>query len=229
MGVEVRTSARVTDCDEAGVDLEGERIDATTIVWAAGVVASPAADWLGVERDRAGRVEVGADLSVPGRPEIFVIGDTAAVFDSAGKAVPGIAPAAKQMGRYVARVIAARVRERAAPKAFRYRHQGDLATIGRKAAVVNLRHVHLKGFVGWVFWSIAHVYFLIGLRNRAVVAFTWMWNYLTHQRGARLIIEGTDERRSPAAGSLHPNTSIELIRRTDQVLAQPGGLPRQVP
>jgi len=205
MGVEVLTSARVTNCDECGVDLEGTRIETGTIVWAAGVVASPAGEWLEVERDRAGRVKVGPDLTIPGHPEIFVIGDTAAAVDGEGKAVPGIAPAAKQMGRYVAEVIAARASNRPAPGPFRYRHQGDLATIGRKAAVVKLGKLHLTGFIGWMFWGIAHVYFLIGLRNRAVVAFSWLWNYLTYQRGARLIVdsaanaENMQRRDSPVA------------------------------
>lgn len=192
MGVEVRTSARVTNCNKSGVDLEGTRIDAGTIIWAAGVIASPAGQWLEAEQDRAGRIKVGADLTVPGRPEIFAIGDTAAVADETGGIVPGIAPAAKQMGRYVASVIASRVSKRDSPGPFRYRHQGDLATIGRKAAVVKLNHVHLKGFIGWLFWGVAHIYFLIGLRNRAVVAFSWFWNYLTYQRGARLIVDGPD-------------------------------------
>jgi NADH dehydrogenase len=135
-------------------------------------------------------VTVGPDLSVPGRPEIFAIGDTAAVADPAGRPVPGIAPAAKQMGRYVAQVISARTTGRPEPGPFRYRHYGDLATIGRKAAIVKLDRLHLKGFIGWLFWSVAHIYFLIGVRNRAIVAFTWLWNYLTYQRGARLIVEG---------------------------------------
>jgi NADH dehydrogenase len=206
MGVEVMTSARVTNCHEDGVDLEEGRIEAGTLIWAAGVVASPAADWLGAEQDRAGRVKVGPDLGVPGRPEVFVIGDTAVVVDADGKAVPGIAPAAKQMGRYVAEVIAARAGSRATPEPFRYRHQGDLATIGRRAAVVKIGRFHLKGFIGWLFWGVAHVYFLIGLRNRAVVAFNWLWNYLTYQRGARLIVDGPhaqetaqDEKAQPQA------------------------------
>ncbi|QRM29172.1 NAD(P)/FAD-dependent oxidoreductase [Microvirga sp. VF16] len=197
MGVEVRTQASVTNCNEGGVDLDGERIETGTIIWAAGVVASPAAEWLGVEADRAGRVKVAPDLTVPGRPEIFVIGDTAAVVDgTAGKPVPGIAPAAKQMGRYVADVIAAKVANRPVPGPFHYRHQGDLATIGRKAAVVKLDRFHLKGLVGWWFWGIAHVYFLIGLRNRAAVALNWFWNYLTYQRGARLIIDSAQARKT---------------------------------
>jgi NADH dehydrogenase len=188
MGVEVRTSTRVTNCDACGVDLDPGRIDAGTLIWAAGVVASPAARWLNAEHDRAGRVLVGPDLSVPGHPDVFVIGDAAAVFDEAGRAVPGVAPAAKQMGAYVGKLLAARFAGRPMPP-FDYRHAGDLATIGRRAAVVNLGRVHLKGFIGWLFWSVAHIYFLIGLRYRFVVAFTWLWDYLTFQRGARLITE----------------------------------------
>ena len=186
MGVEVMTATRVTQCDARGVDLEQGRIDADTIIWAAGVVASPAATWLGAAHDRAGRVTVGPDLSVPGQPEIFVIGDTAAVQDKSGRAIPGIAPAAKQMGRYVGKLVAARVAGKALPP-FRYRHMGDLATIGRRAAIVNLHGLRLKGFVGWLFWGVAHIYFLIGLKNRFIVAFTWLWDYVTFHRGARLI------------------------------------------
>jgi NADH dehydrogenase len=169
------------------VSLGDKRIDASTIVWAAGVVASPAAQWICAGHDRAGRILVAPDLSVPGRANIFIAGDLAAVRDEAGHAVPGIAPAAKQMGRYAGRVIAARVAGRAEPKPFRYRHYGDLATIGRKAAVVKLGRFELTGFLGWWFWGVAHIYFLIGLRNRFVVALTWLWSYLTFRRGARLI------------------------------------------
>ena len=188
-GVEVMTSTRVTQCDARGVALEQGRIDAGTIIWAAGVVASPAARWLGAEHDRAGRILVGPDLSVPGHPEIFAVGDTAAVADPAGKPVPGIAPAAKQMGRYVGRLLAARIAGTAAPKPFRYRHQGDLATIGRRAAVVKVGRLELKGFFGWVFWSVVHIFFLIEIRDRVIVAFTWLWDYVTFQRGARLITQ----------------------------------------
>jgi NADH dehydrogenase len=188
MGVDVRTSTRVTRVDPRGVDLDPGRIDASTVIWAAGVVASPAARWLGTDQDRAGRALVGPDLSVPGRPDVFVIGDAAAVKDDKGQPVPGMAPGAKQMGRYVGRLIAARIAGRSLPP-FRYRHLGDLATIGRRAAVVKFGNLRLKGFVGWVFWSVAHIYFLIGLKNRFIVAFTWLWDYITFHRGARLITE----------------------------------------
>jgi NADH dehydrogenase len=183
-GVEVMTSTRVVGCDAGGVDLANGRIDAATVIWAAGVVASPAALWLHAEHDRAGRVIVGPDLSVGGHPEIFAIGDTAA---PAGAAIPGIAPAAKQMGRYVGRLIAARIAGAPPPAPFRYRHQGDLATIGRRAAVVKLGALELRGFLGWLFWSVVHIFFLIEIRDRFVVAFTWLWDYVTFQRGARLI------------------------------------------
>jgi NADH dehydrogenase len=186
-GVDIMTKTAATKCDAAGVDTNTGRIDADTIIWAAGVVASPAGRWLGAETDRAGRVKVGGDLSLPGHPEIFIIGDTAAVSGAKGNPVPGVAPAAKQMGKYVAKLITARITGRREPKAFRYVHLGDLATIGRRAAAVDFGPLKLKGFPGWVFWCVIHIYFLIGLRNRFIVAFTWLWDYLTFQRGARLI------------------------------------------
>jgi NADH dehydrogenase len=189
VGVEVKTDTLVTKCDARGVDLKDGRIDAGTIIWAAGVTASPAARWLNAEVDRAGRVKVKPDLSVPQHPEIFVIGDAAAVLDAKGNPVPGIAPAAKQMGKYVGKLISARIAGHDAPEPFRYFHLGDLATIGRRAAVVKFGRLELRGFIGWVFWSVAHIYFLIGLRNRFVVAFNWFWDYITFQRGARLITE----------------------------------------
>ena len=189
VGVEVRTETLVTKCDADGVDLKDGRIDAGTVIWAAGVTASPAMRWLNAEGDRAGRVKVNSDLSLPGHPEIFVVGDTAAVTDKNGHPVPGIAPAAKQMGTYVGKLISARIAGREWNKPFKYMHLGDLATIGRRAAVVKFGPLELKGFIGWVFWSVAHIYFLIGLRNRFVVAFNWFWDYVTFQRGARLITD----------------------------------------
>ena len=187
MGVEVELNRKVTGCDAQGVSVDSGRIEAATVIWAAGVVASPAAAWIGAEHDRAGRIKVNADLSVPGRPDIFAVGDTATVTEPDGRLVPGIAPAAKQMGHYVGKVIAARVEGRPAPGSFAYRHLGELAAIGRKSAVVKLGYLQLTGFLGWLFWSAVHIYFLIGLRNRFVVAVNWLWSYLTFQRGARLI------------------------------------------
>ncbi len=186
-GVEVVTSTRVMSCDAHGVELEHGRLDADTIIWAAGVVASPAARWLDAQHDRAGRVKVGPDLSVPTHPNVFVVGDTAAVTDQPG--IPGTAPPAKQMGRYVGRLIDARMTGGPLPPPFRYRHMGDLATIGRQAAVVKLGRFELTGFLGWLFWSVVHIYFLIEARDRFIVAFTWLWDYVTFQRGARLITE----------------------------------------
>jgi NADH:ubiquinone reductase (H+-translocating) len=189
MGVDVMTSSPVTRCDAHGVELAvGKRIDAGTIIWAAGVVASGASRWLSAEHDRAGRIIVRPDLSLPGYDYIFVIGDTAAVQAADGRPVPGLAPAAKQMGRYVGKLIAARIAGRALPP-FHYRNEGALATIGRRAAVVELGPIQLKGFLGWVFWSVVHIYFLIGIRNRFIVAVNWLWNYITFKRGARLITE----------------------------------------
>ena len=188
MGVEVLTSTLVTGCDPHGVDLAHGRIDAGSVIWAAGVMASPAADWLAADRDRAGRISVRPDLSLPGHENIFVIGDTAVVNDAAGHPVPGLAAAAKQMGIYVGRLIASRLLDRTMPP-FHYKNLGVLATIGRRSAVVELGPVQLRGFIGWLFWSVVHIYFLIGLRNRFVVAVTWLWSYITFQRGARLITE----------------------------------------
>lgn len=192
MGVEVRVDTQVTGCDERGVTLGDRRIDASTMVWAAGVKASPAAQWIGAATDRAERIQVNPDLSVPNMPDIFVIGDLASIADQNGKAVPGTAPAAKQMGRDVGRRITSRVMrrrnsDRDGSKPFVYRHAGDLAAIGRRAAVVKIGRFELTGFLAWLFWGVAHVYFLIGLRNRFVVAVTWLWSWLTFRRGARLI------------------------------------------
>jgi NADH:ubiquinone reductase (H+-translocating) len=188
MGVDVMTSSSVLECDGRGVDLAGGRIEAGSVIWAAGVMASPAAQWVSAEHDRGGRVVVRPDLSLQGFDDIFVIGDTASVKDVSGRTVPGLASAAKQMGSYIGKLIAARVAGQSLPP-FRYRHDGSLATIGRRAAVVELGPIQLKGLIGWMFWSAVHIYFLIGLRNRFVVAVTWLWSYVTFKRGARLITE----------------------------------------
>ncbi len=186
LGVEVRLGVGVTDCDGSGVLLGAERLETRTIIWAAGVKASPAAEWLGAGSDRAGRVKVQTDLSVPGHPDVFVIGDVAAASGSDGEPLPGIAPVAKQQGSYVADLLMARVAGKTLP-AFRYRDFGALATIGRKRAVAQIGAFKVSGFPAWLLWSLAHIYFLIGFRNRLVVAMNWGWNYLTFQRGTRLI------------------------------------------
>jgi NADH dehydrogenase len=188
MGVEVVTGASVTECKPEGVTLsDGRNIESCCIVWAAGVRATPAAGWIGAGTDRAGRLIVDDCLRVPPHQNVFAIGDVAAA-KSNGSPVPGLAPAAKQMGQYVGSYIASEIAgRRSKPSAFLYHHQGDLATIGRKSAVVSLNRLRLKGMPGWLFWSIVHIYFLIGLRTRLLVALNWVWEYLTFQRGARLI------------------------------------------
>ena len=187
LGVEVRTGAPVTNCDAEGVQLGEERIESACIVWGAGVAASPAAKWLGAEHDRAGRVMVGPDLTLPGHPEIFVIGDTALALGPDGKPLPGVAPVAKQQGAYVAKLIRARLEGRPEPKPFRYRNFGNLATIGRRAAVADFGWLRVSGRLAWVLWGLVHIYFLIGFRNRIAVLLDWLWAYITFQRGARLI------------------------------------------
>ena len=196
LGVEVWVDSRVEAIDELGVQVSGARIAARTVFWAAGVTASPAARWLGTAADAAGRVRVEADLSVAGLPEVFVIGDTAATNAWNGQPVPGLAPAAKQGGEYVARVIRARIAGRAAAPAFVYRHLGSMATIGRKAAVVDFGWLRLSGAAAWWLWGVIHVAFLVGLRNRVSVAFDWFWAYLTYSSSTRLITGGETERKA---------------------------------
>ncbi|MBX3713986.1 MAG: NAD(P)/FAD-dependent oxidoreductase [Lysobacter sp.] len=188
LGVEVRTGVPVAAIDDEGVQLGDTRIAARTVLWAAGVAASPLARDLGVQLDRAGRVLVEPDLSVPGHPSIFVAGDLASI-QCDGKPVPGVAPAAKQMGRHVARNILAQLRG-AATTPFRYRDFGNLATIGRMAAVVDLHGLKFSGLLAWWFWLAAHVFFLIGFRNRLVVLIDWAQAYWSYQRSARIILGG---------------------------------------
>ena len=196
LGVEVRTGAPVAAIDAGGVQFaDGARIAAHTVLWAAGVAASPLARTLGVPLDRAGRVSVEPDLGVPGHPGVFVAGDLATL-QVYGTPVPGVAPAAKQMGAHVAATIRARLAGRAT-RPFRYRDYGNLATIGRRAAVVDLHGLHLSGFIAWAFWLAAHIFFLIGFRNRVVVLLDWAMAYWTHQRNARIVLGG--HRRDDAA------------------------------
>jgi len=200
LGVEVMTGCRVTNIDAQGVSLHtaaGEqRLAARTVLWAAGVAASPLgkaiAEGTGVTLDRSGRVPVLADLSVAGHPEISVVGDLAAA-SSRGKPVPGVSPAAKQMGRCAAANIAARAKDQPTSE-FRYADYGSLATIGRKAAVVQLEvpvlgPIRFSGILAWLFWLFAHVYFLIGFRNRLLVLFDWAWSYFSFARHARVVAE----------------------------------------
>lgn len=189
LGVEVRTGVPVTACTAEGVTIGDTFVPSRTLVWAAGVQASPAARWLGIPSDRAGRAIVGPDLSAPGVPDVFVIGDTASVMQQDGKPVPGIAPAAKQQGTYLARLIRARLSGKPAPGPFRYWHQGSLATIGRRAAIIEFGKFKLKGAFAWWLWGIAHIYFLIGTRSRFAVAWSWLWIFLSGQHSARLITQ----------------------------------------
>lgn len=195
LGVEVLLNSRVKNIDADGVDIGDTRIPAATVVWAAGVVASPAGQWLGTETDNAGRLKVESDMSVPGCANVFAVGDTAASNAWAGNAVPGLAPAAKQGGAYVARVIRAQVQGGKPPKPFVYRHLGSLATIGRKAAVADFGWLRVKGTAAWWLWGGIHVYFLAGLRNRVSVMFDWIWAYLTFTSAARIITDTEAENR----------------------------------
>ncbi|WP_428394246.1 NAD(P)/FAD-dependent oxidoreductase [Lichenicoccus sp.] len=214
LGVEVRTGAKVTHISQDGVAIDSDQLAARTVFWAAGVAASPAAAWLGQAGDAAGRVIVDDDLSVPGWSGVYAIGDTAASKGWGGAAVPGLAPAAKQQGRYVARAIRAAAEGRAMSDSFRYRHYGNLATIGRLAAVLELRRLRLWGAPAWWFWGAAHVLLLAGGRNRAAVVLNWLWAYLTYKRGTRLITgrdiaAGVDNKmNNTAEPSLHMGRSV---------------------
>lgn len=185
LGVTVMTDKRVSAITETYIDIAGIRVPTHSVVWAAGVEASSAAAWLGAEADRAGRIIVGADLSVPGHDGIYAIGDTASFTDDKGRCLPGIAPVAKQQGRHVGRQIL-----HGRPERFRYRDYGNLATIGRHRAVIDFGWLRLSGVFAWFLWTTAHIFFLAGFRNRLVVGANWLWNYLTFERGARLITGG---------------------------------------
>ena len=211
LGVEVRLGSAVTSCDEGGVTLPSERIEARTIAWAAGVMASPAGRWLGVETDHSGRVNVGFDLSVPGHPDVFVIGDTASVPGAQGRPLPAIAPVAKQQGAYVAARLLGQLEGKDTPP-FRYRDFGSLATVGRKRAVVQMGRLRITGFVAWLLWSMAHIYFLIGFRNRLSVVMNWVWNYVSFQRGTRLITGVSGSRMEGVAVPAAPPSDRDLAK-----------------
>jgi NADH dehydrogenase len=190
LGVEVVTGVPVSSIDAQGYRLGDTAVAARTVLWAAGVAASPLGALLDAPRDRAGRVQVGADLTVSGHPDIFVAGDLASVQQD-GKPVPGVAPAAKQMGAHVALAIRARLRGQPAPT-FRYRDFGNLATIGRMAAVVHLGKLRLSGVLAWWFWLLVHIAFLIGFRNRIIVLIEWAWAYWSYQRHGRIVLGDAD-------------------------------------
>jgi NADH dehydrogenase len=207
LGVEVMTNTRVTAIGPQGVMINGAdgaaALPSACVAWAAGVAASPVAKWLGVEGDRAGRVPVRLDLTIPNHREIFVIGDCAQADSGNGIPLPGLAPVAKQQGEYVGELIATEVKHPDRRRvAFEYRNFGAMATIGRKIAIADFGKVKLKGAIGWLTWCLAHVYFLIGFRNRLSVAADWMWSYLTFERGSRLItgpVEPAPTASGPAA------------------------------
>lgn len=210
MGVEARTGERVTQVDADGIIVGDERIDAATVIWAAGVSASPAGKWIGAETDRAGRVNVNDDLSVPGHPEIFVVGDTASAAGADGKPLPGVAPVAMQQGRYVGRMIRARVEGRERRRPFKYFNKGNLATIGRSFAIADFGFARVSGFIAWVLWLGVHILYLIGFRNRLLVMVQWAWEYFTYEHGARIItpLSQPEERKIPAEAEPVPAGGI---------------------
>jgi NADH dehydrogenase len=191
LGVEVRTSTTVTQIEPGAVHSKDLQFPATVVLWAAGVAASPLGKSLGTPVDRAGRVLVEPNLSVPGHPEVFVIGDLAALKDEQGKPLPGVAPVAIQQGRFVAKVIREELESRPRTGAFHYWNKGSLATIGRAAAVAEFGRIHISGFIAWLSWLFVHILFLIGFRNRLLVFIQWAWSYVTYERGARLITGST--------------------------------------
>jgi NADH dehydrogenase len=192
LGVDVMLGEPVTECSADGVVYGGKKLAARTIVWAAGVRASRAAEWLDAPADRAYRLKVEPDLTVPGHPDIFAVGDTVTIAGPDGNPVPGIAPAAKQEGRYAAALIKARLKGGTLPP-FHYKHAGSLAQIGKRLAVIDFGKIKLRGAIAWWIWGIAHIYFLIGLRNRISVALNWLWIHARDQRAARLITQGSSK------------------------------------
>jgi NADH dehydrogenase len=218
MGVEVLLDTPIEAIDRNGVIAKGERIEASNVIWCAGVEASPVARWLSTPAEKGGRVRVGPDLSVPGHPEIFVVGDAAFVTGPNGEPLPGLAPVAKQQGRYVGELIARHVRRDPAPPPFRYRDEGALATIGRHAAIADLGWVRLTGWFAWLLWGIVHIFFLIGFRNRVAVFLNWVWAWLTYGRGARLItgevmpLLPESSRQDDAIPSLNPAVRNPVTR-----------------
>ena len=184
--------------DATGVTAGGERIGAAIVVWTAGVAASPACRWLGVESAKTGQVQVDENLAVPGLYGVFAIGDTAVALDEEGKPLPGLAQVAHQQGKYVGRALARKIEGRPWPGPFHFRNYGNMATIGRNAAIADFGWWRTGGFVAWLLWGIVHIYLLIGFRNRVLVAIQWLWVYVTYQRGARLI---TGEHKAPLLGA----------------------------
>ena len=201
LGVTIRTGAKVTAIEQGTVHLEDDHIEAATIIWTAGTAATPVAEWLGIKPEKGGRVAVDANLRVPGHPAVHVIGDAALAYDRSGRPLPGLAPVAKQQGDYVARAIRARLAGRPLGRRFTYRDYGTLATIGRAKAVAAFGPVHLTGLVAWAVWAMAHIFFLIGFRNRLMVSAQWALAYATDRRPGRLIAWSAIEVESAAGPS----------------------------
>jgi len=198
LGVEVRTSSRATNLTEAGVQVDGEFIPCRVKIWAAGNNASFVGKTLGIPVDRVGRVVVNDDLTIPGHPEVQVIGDLANFSHQTGEPLPGISPVAMQQGRHAARNVLAMIKRRK-PERFRYWDKGTMATIGRNKAVADLRFVHLSGLVAWLAWLFVHIVFLVGFRNRLLVLIQWAWAYITFDKGARLITRNFQSEQRPPA------------------------------
>jgi NADH dehydrogenase len=194
LGVEVLLGRTVESIEEWGVMVGGERLEAGTVIWGAGIEALSVGGWLGVPTDRLGRVAVGPDLSLPGHDDVFVIGDAALCLSTDGRPLPALAQVAKQQGIYVGELIAAKSRG-ASMKPFKFSNRGDTAIIGRNAAVFDFGRFHLKGRLAWLLWAIVHVYLLVGFENRLSVVMRWAWRYLTYERGARLIMPSTSEKQ----------------------------------
>jgi NADH dehydrogenase len=201
MGVEIHTGGRVENIDENGVRIGEKKIRSENVIWAAGVAPSPAGKWLNAATDKSGRVQVNPDLSVPGRPDIYVIGDTATLSppENHGKPLPGVAPVAMQQGRYLAKSLIARLKGKKV-EPFKYIDKGNLATVGRAFAIAEYKGLKVSGFFAWVLWLVVHIYYLIGFRNRAIVLMEWAWGYLTFQRGARIIVGDDEDHRGEISG-----------------------------
>ncbi len=187
LGVEVKTGAQVETVDRDGVVAGGERIFSANVLWAAGTAATPVADWVGVEKGRGNAVKIDEHCGVPGHPDIYAVGDCTYMENGAGHRLPGVAPVAKQQGAHVAKVLMARLVGEPLPAPFRYDDQGQMAMVGRSAAIADLGRIKVTGVVGWLLWSVVHLFFLIGARNRVTVYLNWVWAWLTYGRGARLI------------------------------------------
>jgi NADH dehydrogenase len=225
LGVEVRTSTMVTRVEAGAVDIGDTRLPATVVLWAAGVAASPLGKKLGVTVDRAGRVPVQPDLSIPGHPEIFVIGDLAEAKDERGNMLPGVAPVAMQQGNFVAKIIRKELESKRGASSsrptFHYWDKGSLATIGRAAAIAQFGKIHISGFVAWLSWLFVHILFLIGFRNRVLVFIQWAWSYVTYERSARLITGSTDlpgwsgatTSSAPAGAGARPQEIQSAVRK----------------